>query len=77
MLLAEAALGNYRGLLEKLLLIHALDGMATEVIAVTPEGDHYHVVVSLAGLPGLAFSEGGSFSAAARRRSFRAVRTAS
>src|SRR5476649_597515 len=37
-LLAEAGLGDYRGLLEKLLLIHALDGMATEVVAVTPEG---------------------------------------
>lgn len=37
-LLAEAGLGNYRGLLEKLLLIHALGGMATEVVAVTPEG---------------------------------------
>jgi hypothetical protein len=35
---ADATLGDYRGLLEKLLLIHALDGMATEVIAVTPEG---------------------------------------
>ena len=37
-LLAEARLGDYRGLLEKLLLIHALGGTATEVIAVTPEG---------------------------------------
>ena len=37
-LLAEAQLGDYRGLLEKLLLIHALGGMATEVVAVTPEG---------------------------------------
>jgi len=37
-LLAEARLGDYRGLLEKLLLIHALGGMATEVVAVTPEG---------------------------------------
>jgi hypothetical protein len=35
---ASARLGNYRGLLEKLLLIHALGGMATEVVAVTPEG---------------------------------------
>ncbi|MEO6875882.1 MAG: hypothetical protein ABI222_13775 [Opitutaceae bacterium] len=35
---AEAGLGDYRGLLEKILLIHALDGMATEVVAVTPEG---------------------------------------
>jgi hypothetical protein len=35
---AEAGLGSYRGLLEKLLLVHALGGMATEVIAVTPEG---------------------------------------
>src|SRR5688500_9948621 len=35
---AAASLGNYQGLLEKLLLIHALGGMATEVLAVTPEG---------------------------------------
>ena len=35
---AEAQLGDYRALLEKLLLIHALGGMATEVVAVTPEG---------------------------------------
>lgn len=35
---AEAGLGSYRGLLEKLLLVHALGGMATEVVAVTPEG---------------------------------------
>src|SRR5687767_4449726 len=35
---AEAKLGDYQALLEKLLLIHALGGMATEVIAVTPEG---------------------------------------
>ena len=35
---AEAGLGDYRGLLEKLLLVHALGGMATEVVAVTPEG---------------------------------------
>ena len=35
---AEATLGDYQALLEKLLLIHALGGMATEVIAVTPEG---------------------------------------
>ncbi len=38
LLYAEAALGGYRALLEKLLLVHALGGMATEVIAVTPEG---------------------------------------
>lgn len=37
-LLAEAGLGDYRALLEKLLLIHALGGMATEVVAATPEG---------------------------------------
>lgn len=37
-LLATAQLGDYRGLLEKLLLIHVLGGMATEVVAVTPEG---------------------------------------
>lgn len=35
---AEARLGSYRGLLEKLLLIHLLGGMACEVVAVTPEG---------------------------------------
>ncbi|HVU33542.1 MAG TPA: hypothetical protein VHE61_08915 [Opitutaceae bacterium] len=35
---AEAGLGDYRALLEKLLLIDALGGMATEVVAVTPEG---------------------------------------
>lgn len=35
---AEARLGTYRELLEKLLLIHALGGMACEVVAVTPEG---------------------------------------
>ncbi|MBL9199456.1 MAG: hypothetical protein JNL39_03070 [Opitutaceae bacterium] len=37
-LAAEAGLGDYRALLEKLLLIHALGGMATEVVAITPEG---------------------------------------
>ena len=35
---AEARLGSYRELLEKLLLIHALGGMASEVAGVTPEG---------------------------------------
>lgn len=35
---AGAVLGDYRGLFEKLLLIHLLGGMATEVVAVTPEG---------------------------------------
>jgi hypothetical protein len=35
---AEATLGDYQALLEKIFLIHALGGMATEVIAVTPEG---------------------------------------
>ncbi len=35
---AEAELGGYRGLLEKLLLIQALGGMATEVVALTFEG---------------------------------------
>lgn len=35
---ADARLGDYRGVLEKLLLIQLLGGMATEVIAVTPEG---------------------------------------
>jgi hypothetical protein len=38
LLSARAALGDYRAVLEKLLLIQLLDGMATEVIAVTPEG---------------------------------------
>ncbi len=37
-LAAEAGLGDYRGLFEKLMLIHALGGMATEVVAVTTEG---------------------------------------
>ena len=37
-LLAEAELGGYRGLLEKLLLIQAIGGMPTEVVAVTTEG---------------------------------------
>jgi hypothetical protein len=35
---AEARLGDYRGLLEKLLIILSLGGMATEVVAVTPDG---------------------------------------
>ena len=35
---AEACLGSYQDLLEKLALILALDGMATEVLGVTPEG---------------------------------------
>ena len=35
---AEAELGGYRELLEKLRLIHAMGGTATEVVAVTPEG---------------------------------------
>ena len=35
---ASAGIGDYRALLEKLLIILALGGMATEVIAVTPEG---------------------------------------
>jgi hypothetical protein len=38
LLTAAARLGDYRALLEKLLIIHALGGMATEVVAVTPEG---------------------------------------
>jgi hypothetical protein len=38
LLLAAARLGDYRALLEKLLIIHVLGGMATEVVAVTPEG---------------------------------------
>jgi hypothetical protein len=38
LLRAEARLGDYRGLFQKLLLILALGGMATEVVAVTPEG---------------------------------------
>lgn len=35
---AQAGLGDYQGLLEKLLLIHALHGTATEVVGITPEG---------------------------------------
>lgn len=35
---AEARLGTYRELLEKLLVIHTLGGMACEVVGVTPEG---------------------------------------
>lgn len=35
---AEAGLGDYQGLLEKLLLIHGLHGTATEVVGITPEG---------------------------------------
>lgn len=35
---AAARLGDYRALLEKLLIIQALGGMATEVVAITPEG---------------------------------------
>ncbi len=35
---ADACLGSYRDLLEKLALILALDGMPTEVVGVTPEG---------------------------------------
>ncbi len=35
---AEATLGDYRGVLEKLELIQALGGMPSEVVAVTPEG---------------------------------------
>jgi len=38
LLLATAKLGTYRGLFEKLLIIVALGGMATEVVAITPEG---------------------------------------
>jgi hypothetical protein len=38
LLQAEATLGDYRGLLEKLLIILTLGGMATEVVAVTTEG---------------------------------------
>jgi hypothetical protein len=38
LMLAAARLGDYRALLEKLLIIHTLGGMATEVVAVTPEG---------------------------------------
>lgn len=37
-LLAEAELGDYQGLFEKLLLIQSLGGMATEVVAITTEG---------------------------------------
>jgi hypothetical protein len=35
---AKAEFGSYRALLEKLLLLQLLGGMATEVLAVTPEG---------------------------------------
>jgi hypothetical protein len=35
---AKAEYGSYQGLLEKLLLIQLLGGMATEVIAITPQG---------------------------------------
>jgi hypothetical protein len=35
---ADASLGSYRDLLEKLLLINVLGGMPTEVIGVSPEG---------------------------------------
>ncbi len=38
LLLARAGLGDYRALLEKLLIIQLLGGMATEVVAMTPEG---------------------------------------
>jgi hypothetical protein len=38
LLAARADLGGYRDLLEKLLIIQVLGGMATEVVAVTPEG---------------------------------------
>jgi hypothetical protein len=38
LLLAQARLGDYRALLEKLLIIQALGGMATEVVALTHEG---------------------------------------
>lgn len=35
---ADASLGSYRDLFEKLLLINVLEGMPTEVIGVSPEG---------------------------------------
>ena len=35
---ADACLGSYRDLLEKLALVLALDGMPTEVVGITPEG---------------------------------------
>src|ERR1700690_4204335 len=38
LLQADAGLGDYRGLLDKLLIILVLGGMATEVVAVTHEG---------------------------------------
>ena len=37
-LLAEARPGSYRELLQKLLIVDALSGMPTEVVAATPEG---------------------------------------
>jgi len=38
LLQAQSIPGTYRNLLEKLMLIHALGGMPTEVVAITPEG---------------------------------------
>jgi hypothetical protein len=38
LLFASAGLGGYRGLLEKLLIIDSIGGMATEVVAVTHQG---------------------------------------
>jgi hypothetical protein len=38
LLQAKAGIGDYRGLLEKLLIILTIGGMATEVLAVTPQG---------------------------------------
>jgi hypothetical protein len=35
---ADANLGTYRGLFEKLLIINALDGMPTELVGLSPEG---------------------------------------
>jgi hypothetical protein len=35
---ADASLGSYRDLFEKLLLINAMDGMPTEMVGVSPEG---------------------------------------
>jgi hypothetical protein len=55
---ADACLGSYRDLLEKLALIVALDGMPTEVVGVTPEG-----VLIVKQVPGERLPEGADVSA--------------
>ncbi len=54
---AEACLGSYRDLLEKLWLIQLLDGMPTEIVAATPEG-----VVVAKQTPGERLPEGADVS---------------